>query len=143
MTQNTVKTAELAKIFADQDGRLARLIDQGIVKEAGGRVSIVEAVRAFLEDLRADLRSNTATAAAERAREARASATALRLAEKKRAVIPQSDAEAAVDYLVGAVNSALAAIPARVTRAPETRRTIDHIIFNLRDAIAKEVGSKQ
>lgn len=76
----------------------------------------------------------------EAARIARAEATQLSLAERRREVIPTEDAEAAVDYIAGSINSALTAMPARVTRAPRVRREIDALIFRVRSDIAEEIG---
>lgn len=142
---NTAKISDLAKIFSDTEGRLVRLIADGKIKEvARGRVGLVEAVQAFLDDLRADLRANTASASVEKAREARADAAQLRLAEKRREVIPRDEAEAAVDYVCGAINSALASIPARVTRDPMLRRRIDAVVLRSRKDIGRRVkGAKK
>ena len=143
--KNTVKITDLARIFADSEGRLRRLIAEGKIKEASrGRVGLVEAVQIFLDDLRADLRANTASASAEKAREARADAAQLRLKEKRRDVIPREEAEAGLAYLCGAVNAALTAIPARATRDPMLRRRVEAIVFRTRDAIGRAMkGAKK
>ena len=103
-------------------------------------VEIVPAVQAYLADLRAELKAKSGTASAEQARSARADATALRLAEQRREMIPVEDADNAIAHVVGAINIAMTAFPARVTRDPRTRRKVDDIAFRVRDAIAREVG---
>lgn len=137
---NSVKTADLVKVFADHEGRLRRLIEAGKITEAAGRVGLVEAVQAFLADLRAELAENTATKSAELAREARADASSLRLAERKRELIPVDEADAAVTHVAGAINSAITQIPARATRDVRDRRKLDELIFALRERIAGSVG---
>lgn len=141
--QNTVRTTDLAKVLADAEGRLRGLIKAGKITEKSGRVGLVEAVTVFLDDLRTELRANTASAASERARAARAEAASLRLAERRREVIPRDQAEAGMEFLTGAVNSALIALPARVTRDPRYRRMVEQVVFNVRDQIAKDVGASQ
>lgn len=139
--ENTVKIADLAKIFSDTEGRLARLIKAGQITEGPrGRVGLVEAVQVFLDDLRADLRANTASSSAEKAREARADAAQLRLSEKRREVILRDEASAAVDYVCGAINPACTAIPARVTRDPVLMRWVELVVTRAREAIGRDVS---
>lgn len=141
---SSVKTAELAAIFADSEGRLKRLVATGTIKELSrGRVGLVEAVRAFLDDLRAEVAENSATRAGEAARSARADAAQLRLAERRREVIPVEDAEAAIDFMAGEVNSSLIVLPARVTRDVRDRRKLDELVFALRARIASAVGGAE
>lgn len=121
-------------------GILARAIASGhLVPDALGRVMLAEAVPMFFDSLRADLRAATATAAVERARAARAASAELRLAEARRDLIPTEDAEAAVDHLCGTVLTALAGLPARITRDMKVRRMIEDSINQCRRAIAEEV----
>lgn len=138
---NSVLVADLARIFADHEKRLPRLIASGAIKEvARGRVGLVEAVRAYLADLRGELKAKSGTASIEAARIARAEATQLSLAERRREIIPTEDAELTVDYIAGAINAAITAMPARITRDPRLRRQIDALIFKLRSQIAEEIG---
>lgn len=131
---------QLAKVFGDVEGRLAGLIGGGLIEQDGqGRVSLVDAVRVFLDDLRSDLRSSSRTASAERARAARASAAELRLAEMNREVVPVEDLEYLTEYLAGAINTAILAVAPRITRDIATRRQIDAAVTATRQALAADV----
>jgi hypothetical protein len=142
MEANTVKLSELRTLFADTEGRLDRLVASGRIKETGpGQVGLVEAVTAFLSSLRADLAARSATASAETFREARATASELRLAEQRRDLIPIEEADLAVTQVVGAINSTIASIPARSTRDVRLRRRLEEAVFKVRSTIAEDVGS--
>ena len=140
---NTIKVSDLARILGDQkDGRLRDLVASGQIPEAGrGRVALAQAVPVFFDALRADLREGSASQSAERARTARADAAGLNLAIKRRELIHVDEVEAVIAYLCSAINSGLAALPARVTRDPYQRRRVDDLIFKTRDAIGKAVGA--
>lgn len=137
----TVLTRELIALLDDRkDGRLRRLIASGVIRETRGRVQLGEAVPVFLTDLRADLAEGSAVRAAESAREARADAAALRLAERRREMVPVADLDAAFEHLCGVVSSSLSSLPARVTRDPRDRRRVEGIVFDLRTRIGDAVG---
>lgn len=132
----------LAHLLGDDPaaGILARLVASGrIARDASGRVPLAEAVPVFFDTLRADLRAMTATAAAERARGARAEAAELRLSEARRDLVPGEDAEGAVDALCGEINASFAALPARVTRDPRARRRVDEIARAAQAALARDL----
>jgi hypothetical protein len=138
--QQKVSADQLATIFGDAEGRLAGLIKAGrIEQDSQGHVPLVAAVQTFLDDLRADLRSSSRTASAERARAARASAAELRLAEMNREVVPVEDLEYLTEYLAGAINTAIVAVSPRITRDIATRRQIDAAVTATRQALAADV----
>lgn len=139
-----VKLAALRAVLSDpEDGILARLIAAGRIEkpDGEGRVDIAVAVPLFFTELRAELRASTASASAERARQARAEAAELTLALARRDVIAQDDAAQAIDSLCGAINEALTSLAPRVTRDIRRRRGIEAAAFATRQAVAREVAS--
>lgn len=135
----------LRKVLADDPkaGIFARLIAAGRIAapDAEGRVDITTALPLFFEEMRSQMRAGTATAASERARQARAAAAELRVAESTRDLIPSEDAELAVDHLCGAVMTAITAMPARITRDVPTRRRIEAAFHTLQAAMAREIAN--
>lgn len=139
-----VPLAALCKALGDnpRDGILARLVASGRITapDAKGRVMLAEAVGAYFETVRADLRAATLTAGAERAREARAEAAELQLQMARRDLVARDDAEAATDALCGEILTAFSGLAARITRDVRTRRRIEEITRAAQAALAREVA---
>lgn len=140
----TVALGTLRKTLGDDPatGVLARLVASGRIAapDAKGRVPLAEAVAAYFDTVRADMRAATLTAAVERARAARAESAELKLAESRRELVPAEDAEAAIDALCGAVLSGLTGLPARVTRDIPTRRRIEALAHAAQTALARDLA---
>lgn len=137
---NTALVADLARLLGDREGRLRDLIRAGRIREVRrGRVALAEAIPVFFADLRAAMQAGTASASAERVREARADAAVLRLAIRRREVVHRDEAAAAVEYLCGAINAALTSLPARVTRDAFMRRRVDQLVQRTREALGQDV----
>lgn len=110
-----------------------------------GHTTIVSAVQGYIRFLKEDARKETKTAAASRVTDARTSEIELRIAERKRELIPLEDAMLAMDLLVGAVNKEFDGQAARVTRDIKLRRLIEADVHGAKtriaDALAKGKGS--
>lgn len=149
MAENKAGAASEGQITLDVAGRLLmvsaewvrRLINDGYIeKVAPGRVTIVGAVQGYIRYLKDEERKNTKTASASRAQDARAAEIELRIAERKRELIPLEDAIAAIDHVVGRVNDELGGLPARVTRDIEQRRKIETEVDEAKTRIAKSLA---
>jgi hypothetical protein len=106
--------------------RVRQLIKAGYIQRPKpGFTTVVSAVQGYIRFLKDDARQNTKSAAASRAVDARAAEIELRIAERKREVIPREDAELAMDLVVGEVNKVFTGLPARITRDVPLRRLIE------------------
>lgn len=122
--------------------RIRQLSKAGyIVIPKRGFTTIVSAVQGYIRFLKDDARKDTKTAAASRASDARAAEIELRMAERRRELIPQEDAVMAMDLLVGEVNRQLSGLPARVTRDVPLRRKIEAEVNETKGRIAKALES--
>ncbi|NGM47932.1 hypothetical protein G5B31_20655 [Rhodobacter sp. SGA-6-6] len=137
---NTALVADLARLLCDREGRLRDLIRAGRIREVQrGRVALAEAVPTYFDDLRAALHAGSASASAERAREARADAAALNLAMRRRELIHREELDACLEYLCGTINAALTSLPPRVTRDVFMRRRVDELVRRTREALGRAI----
>lgn len=90
-----------------------------------GHTTIVGAVQGYVRFLKEDARKHTKSQAASRAVDARASEIELRVAERRRELIPTEESMAAMELIVGEVNKQLTGLPARITRDVALRRKIE------------------
>lgn len=131
--------ARLLMISAE---RVRQLSKAGyIVIPKRGFTTLVSAVQGYIRFLKEEERKNTKSAAASRAVDARAAEIELRIAEKRRDLIPREDAEMAMDLVVGEVNKQLTGLPARITRDVRLRREIEARLNEAKGKIAEALGS--
>lgn len=104
-----------------------------------GRTTIVGAVQGYIRFLKDDARKDTRTQADSRVRDARAAEIELRIAEKRRELIPVEDATAALDMLAGKVKEEMNGIAARVTRDMVLRRKIEAEVNGAQRRIAESL----
>lgn len=139
-----VPLAGLRKTLNDPEdgGILSRLIEAKQIDKPDpeGKVDITMAVPAFFKELRAEMRATTASAAAERARAARAEAQELRLAETLRELVAVDEVEAAVDHLCGVIVTTLGGLPARASRILPVRRQIEDMVRKAQMAISDDLA---
>lgn len=138
----------LAEAFARQVDysveRLRQLSKDGEFPPAlKGYYPLLKAIRAYAEH-RDHLVSNSSRAAAVgRVQDRRAEEIELRLAEKRRELIPLGDATAAMSGLCAAITDGLEAVPSRVTRDLALRAKIEAEIDAVRDRVAKALGQQE
>lgn len=116
-----------------------------IVKEGRGRYSVaalLEGIPAYYEQLLQKLRQ---TASASRATDARTEEIRLRIAERRRELIPMDDARAELAAVVSEVRAEIVGMGARITRDMELRRQIDReadgILQRLAERAEKACGA--
>lgn len=120
----TVEVA--ARLLMLSGERIRQLSKAGYIPmPVRGKTTIVGAVQGYIRFLKDDARKNTKSEAASRAVDARAEEIQLKIAERKRELIPREDAILAMDLVVGEVNKVLTSLPARITRDVALRREIE------------------
>lgn len=138
----TIPSAQAAKLIMVTEQWLRQLVKKGYITPAGrGRYNLVNVVQGYIKFLKDEERRTSKSAADSRVRDARASEIEMKIAEKKRELIPLEDAIGAMDYLVGVVNDGLNSIPASVTRDLELRRSLENTVHQTQERIAKALGS--
>jgi hypothetical protein len=121
-------------------GEIEALLKTGAIKHAKpGHVALIAAVRAFIEYTKATARNATLATAQETAKSARAAAAELSLMVERRELVPDEQAQAALDYLAGAIITGITCIPARATRDLRARRQIEDTLRTAQAAIAADL----
>lgn len=131
--------ARLLMISADRIRQLSKAGYITIPKR--GHTTIVSAVQGYIRFLKEDARKETKTAAASRVTDARTAEIELRIAERKRELIPLEDAILAMDLFVGLTIKELVGLPAQITRDMKLRRDIEAKIDGARTRIADALAS--
>ena len=122
----TVGTDQCAKLLDITPEWLRRLTASGqIPKRARGRYNLVEAVHGYVKFLREDAARNTKTAQLSRMQEAKAAEIEMRLAEKRRELVPVDEVQAAIDIMIAKFRDELSGLPARFTRDMDLRRKLE------------------
>lgn len=124
--------------------RVRQLVKAGYIQRPKpGYTTIVSAVQGYIRFLKDEDRKSTKTAAASRATEARTAEIELRIAERKRDLIPQEEANMAMDLLVGVVVAELSGLPARLTRDVGMRRKYEAEFNAAKARIAKAIADSK
>lgn len=122
--------------------RIRQLVKAGYIsKVRPAHTTIVSAVQGYIRFLKDEDRKNTQKGAAGKATEARTREIELRIAERKRDLIPQDDAKAAVTQLAATVKAEFTGLPARWTRDMAERRRLEQEIDASFERIADALES--
>lgn len=122
--------------------RVRQLIKAGYIqRHKPGYTTIVSAVQGYIRFLKDEDRKDTKKGAAGKATEARTREIELRIAERKRDLIPQEDAKAAVTQLAATVRAEFTGLPARWTRDMAERRRLEQEIDASFERIADALES--
>lgn len=108
-------------------------------KDARGKYKLGGLIRGLIDHYEAIIEKGSKSAAASRVTDARADEIELRLAERRRDLIPQEDAIAVVDLVAGEVNKQFTGLPARITRDVRLRRDIEAHLNEAKQKIADAV----
>ncbi len=141
--QTDLITIEVAaRLLMMTPQRVNQLVAQGYIQRPKrGFTTIVSAVQGYIRFLKDEDRKNTKSHAASEAVQARADEVRLRIAERKRELIPQEDAALALDLLVGEVNKQFTGLPARITRDLRLRREIEARLDESKGKIAEALAA--
>jgi hypothetical protein len=125
----------------DEARELDALLKSGRLKVRAGQAPLVEGVRAFLDAVRAGAADADLTTAMTAARTARAEAAELAQEIEARALIPDSEAEAALLSIVGAITSSFASLPAMATRNVVERRRIEDAMYSAQVKLSQAIAA--
>lgn len=124
--------------------RIRQLIRAGyIAKVRPGYTTIVSAVQGYIRFLKDEDRKNTKAGSASRATDARTREIELRIAERKRDLIPQEDARAVVLQIAAEYKAEFIGLPARYTRGMTERRRLEKEIDASFDRIADALAGAE
>lgn len=138
-----VSPQTFARLSGAQPGEIETLLRTGVIRRAGpGKISLVEATRALIEHVKSCARDASLVAAQAEGKTARAEAAELALLVENRELIPDEQADAAVDHVAGAIITAISCIPARASRDIHTRAQMDANLRTIQDQIAKDLAAK-
>ncbi|MBL8563874.1 MAG: hypothetical protein JNN06_16525 [Gemmobacter sp.] len=127
MAEQTLLTVEaFCRLVGAAPGEIDDLITRGVLhKPQPGQIGLVAGVGAYIADVKARARDATLSQAATAARNARAEASELALAVAHRELIPDEEAETAVDFLCAVITRELTGLPARATRDLRSRAAME------------------
>ncbi|WP_245501734.1 hypothetical protein [Mesorhizobium sp. M2A.F.Ca.ET.039.01.1.1] len=133
----TITIGQVARLLMISEERVRQLVKAGYIpKSARGVYPLVGAIQGYIRSLKDDQKNTSKTAGDSRVRDARAQEIEIRIAEKRRELIPIEDATAALDKTLATVVAELAGLPARVTRDVPTRRAIEKELDAARNRMA-------
>lgn len=136
-TSDLISTEVAARLLMVGVERVRQLAKAGYITiPKRGHTTIVSAVQGYIRFLKETAQKETKTAAVSRATDARAAEIELRIAERKRELIPIEDAILAMDLLVGLVNREFDGQAARITRDLTLRRQIEADVHGAKTRIA-------
>lgn len=121
-----VPAAQAAQMIMVTTQWLRQLAVQGYIPVAEkGRYPLVDVVQGYIKFLKDDDRRSSKSATTSRMQDAKTAEIEMRLAEKRRELIPVDDAQAAIDVIVGKVRAEFSGLPARATRDMTLRRVLE------------------
>jgi len=123
---NMIAVATAARLLMVSDERLRQLVKLGYVKRSvKGQYDLVDVVQGYIKSLKDEEKRGTKTATDTRMKDAKTAEIEMRIAEKRRQLIPVEDHHAAIDIVVGKVRAEFSGLPARVTRDMGLRRQLE------------------
>jgi hypothetical protein len=120
---NVSMAARLLMVSEERVRQLAKM--DYVPKAARGKYPLIGLVQGYIRFLKDEERRSSKSATASRMQEAKATEIDMRIAEKRRELIPLEEAEAVVDVLVGRIRSEFSGLPIRVTRDMTLRRELE------------------
>lgn len=141
----TITLQQAATLLNRSVSWVQKLVTDGYIVRAGTNqysvVAIVRGLIAYYDDL---LEKTNKAAAASRATDARTREIELRIAERRRDLIPQEDARAVVSEMAAMIKAEFSGLPARFTRDLAERRRLEQEIdgsFDRLAAAARNAGT--
>lgn len=123
-----VPTRLMARVLGVTVQRLNQLVQSGVVvKLARGKFDLVDTTNRYISNRISNPAEKRTDASMQRARDARADEIELRMAEKRRELIPAVEALEAADMIAGLYLNSIGGLPARLTRNPSERQRIEAI----------------
>jgi hypothetical protein len=134
----TVSVSALAQHFDCSRTYIGKLEAEGVIQRQGDGFPLDQSRVAYLRYLRRERRQSPRSEADADHVKVKTEMLQLRLAEKKRELVRQSDVDALIDGIVGVTLTALSSLPARCAPRGDlaTRRSIERVVFEVRAEIA-------
>lgn len=124
--EGTISRPQVARLLMISEERVRQLVKMEYLPQtARGQYPLVGVVQGYIRFLKDEERRSSKSATASRMQEAKATEIDMRIAEKRRELIPLEEAEAVVDVLVGRIRSEFSGLPIRVTRDMTLRRELE------------------
>jgi hypothetical protein len=130
LAETLVSAAALSALLGISSQRVGQLASEGLFTRIKGKFKLGDAVPAYTNRLRTDVRRSSA--AEEKVRTARAAEIEARTAERLHRLVDKEETLAAVDDVLGVLVSALCSVPAQVTQDLRLREVIEAKIDDAR-----------
>lgn len=135
---------QAAKLLMLSTERLRQLVKAGYIPRTQDKTyPLVGVVQGYIKFLRDEDRRSSKSAADSGLKASRQREIDMRIAEKRRELVPRAEAEAAMDLVVGKINEELHSLPARVSRDPGMRRQIANELSESVNRVAKHLATGQ
>ena len=136
---SSVTATQLGKHLDLSRQRVQQLVDEHVIARlSDGRFDQDDARLRYLRWLRDPERRSARTQADTEHVKAKTEMLQLRLMEKRRALVRQTDVDALIDEIMGVTLTAMSSMPARCAPRGDlaTRRCIEQVVFEVRTEIA-------
>lgn len=131
-----------ARLLMVSEERVRQLAKMGYVpKAARGKYPLVGLVQGYIKFLKDDERRSSKSATATRMQDAKTAEIEMRIAEKRRELIPVEDHHAAIDIVIGKVRAEFSGLPARFTRDLQLRRKLEAEVNDSFNRVADAVSA--
>ncbi len=136
-TAATVSASVLAQHLDCSRTYVGKLEAEGVIQRQGGGFPLDGSRVAYLRYLRRERRQSPRSEADADFQRAKSELIRLRIAEKQRELVQQTDVDALIDSLFGVLLPALSSLPAQCAgRDMAMRRNIEKAVFKLRTDLA-------
>jgi hypothetical protein len=133
----TVSASALALHLDCSRAYVGKLEAEGVIQRQGDGFPLDQSRIAYLRYLRRDRRQSPRSEADIALARAKAEMLQIRIAEKKRTLVPLETYEAMIDEFAGLVLTHLSGMAARCSNDLAVRRKIDAVVYEVRKEMAK------
>jgi hypothetical protein len=137
MAQHNTNVSAVARHLFLSPARIRELQAEGVLQRINGKLDLDDSRRRYIDHLR---QRRPKSPADEKWREERARQLALQNAVKARDLISFTEADEALETVIGLILSELYGMSARVTRDLELRRRIEEDIFAMRQRVTNKLS---
>lgn len=136
-----ISRREAADLFGVDPSRISQLIASGHIEPVGrGQMTLASVARGYVRYWQEKASSETKTSAESRVRDARAREIEMRNEERNRRLVPDDEAIAAIDHIVGACVETFNALPAMITRDIAERKRIEIVVRDAQRNVARRLS---
>lgn len=137
----TISIEDAGKMIGLSAERIRQLCKAGFIEKQDRNKVTIESVGNGYRKYRDHLASQqTKTSEDQRVKRARAEEIEQRIAERNRRLVPDDEAIAAIDHIVGACVETFNALPAMITRDIAERKRIEIVVRDAQRSVARRLG---